>query len=64
MLFRSDIFVNSLGDSAVELGLHVWVATEDYWSVKWRLTENIKLSFAEKGIEIPYNQLSVHITEK
>lgn len=59
-----DIFVNSLGDSAVELGLHVWVATEDYWSVKWRLTENIKLSFAEKGIEIPYNQLSVHITEK
>ena len=59
-----DIFVNSLGDSAVELGLHVWVATEDYWSVKWRLTENIKLSFDEKGIEIPYNQLSVHITEK
>ncbi len=59
-----DIFVNSLGDSAVELGLHVWVATEDYWSVKWRLTENIKLRFDEKGIEIPYNQLSVHITEK
>ena len=59
-----DIFVNSLGDSAVELGLHVWVATEDYWAVKWRLTENIKLSFDKKGIEIPFNQLSVHITEK
>lgn len=59
-----DIFVNNLGDSAVELGLHVWVATENYWAVKWRLTENIKLAFDEKGIEIPFNQLSVHIAEK
>lgn len=59
-----DIFVNNLGDSAVELGLHVWVATEDYWNVKWRLTENIKLAFDEKNIEIPFNQLSVHIAEK
>ena len=59
-----DIFVNSLNDSAVELGLHVWVGTEDYWSVKWRLTENNKLAFDEKGIEIPFNQLSVHIMEK
>lgn len=61
---KVDIFVNSLNDSSVELGLHVWVATEDYWAVKWRLTENIKLAFDEKGIEIPFNQLSVHITEK
>ena len=60
---KIDIFVNSLNDSAVELGLHVWVATEDYWAVKWRLTENIKLAFDELGIEIPFNQLSVHITE-
>ena len=59
-----DIFVNSLSDSAVELGLHVWVATQDYWSVRWRLTENIKLAFDEQGIEIPFNQLSVHIMEK
>lgn len=58
-----DIFVNSLGDSAVELGLYVWVPTEDYRPVKWRLTENIKLCFDENGIEIPFNQLSVHITE-
>lgn len=58
-----DIFVNNLSDSAVELGLHVWVATQDYWSVKWSLTENIKLAFDEKGIEIPFNQLSVHIME-
>lgn len=59
-----DIFVNNLGDSAVELGLHVWVPTGDYWKVKWSLTENIKLAFDEIGIEIPFNQLSVHIAEK
>lgn len=59
-----DIFVSDLSDSAVELGLHVWVATQDYWSVKWYLTECIKLAFDEKGIEIPFNQLSVHIMEQ
>lgn len=59
-----DIFVDSLTDSAVLLGIHVWVPTDQYWAVKWRLTENIKLAFDEAGIEIPYNQLSVHIVEK
>ncbi|MDE6313009.1 MAG: mechanosensitive ion channel [Lachnospiraceae bacterium] len=58
-----DIFVDNLADSAVMLGIHVWVPTKEYWAVKWHLTENIKLSFDEAGISIPYNQLSVHIEQ-
>ena len=54
------VFVDSLGDSAVVLGARAWVATGDYWSVKWELTEKIKLSFDEEGIEIPYQQVDVH----
>lgn len=51
------VFVDELADSAVMLGGRVWVSAEQYWSVKWELTEKIKLTFDENGIEIPYNQL-------
>lgn len=54
------VFVDSLGDDGVMLGARAWTATGDYWSVKWELTEKIKLSFDEAGIEIPYKQVDVH----
>lgn len=54
------VFVDSLGDSAVVLGIHSWVKKEDYWTTKWKMTEEIKLLFDEHGIEIPYQQIVVH----
>lgn len=54
------VFVDSLGDDGVMLGARAWTATGDYWTVKWDLTEKIKLSFDEAKIEIPYRQLDVH----
>ena len=44
------------------LGLRFWVNNGDYWKAKWRLNEQIKLEFDAAGIEIPYNQLDVHLT--
>ena len=58
------VFVDSLADSSVILGLRAWVKTEEYWSTRWRLLEEIKLIFDEEGIEIPFNQLTVHMAEK
>ena len=55
------VFVDSLGDSAVLIGLRAWVKTEEYWATRWRLTEQIKLTFDVEGIEIPYNQLTVNV---
>lgn len=55
------VFVDELADSAVILGVRCWFAKEDFWSGKWRVTENCKLALDEAGIEIPYNQLDVHI---
>ena len=55
------VFVDSLGDSAVVIGLRAWVKTEEYWATRWRLTEQIKLTFDVEGIEIPYNQLTVNV---
>ncbi len=53
--------VEELGDSAVTMLLRVWTPTDKYWEVKFRLTEAVKLSFDNAGIEIPFNQLDVHL---
>lgn len=58
---ESTVFIKELAASQVTVGLRVWTSTVDYWSVYFALTENIKLAFDEAGIEIPFNQLEVHI---
>ena len=58
------VFVDSLGDSAVMIGLRAWVKTEEYWATRWRLLEDIKLTFDAEGIDIPYNQITVHVREE
>lgn len=57
------VFVDSLGDSAVTLGVRGWTVPGDYWKAKWDLLETIKLSFDEAGIEIPFSQVDVHIVK-
>ena len=55
------VFVDELADSAVIMGLRVWVPTERYWPTKWRLNQQIKEEFDANGIEIPYNQMDVYV---
>lgn len=55
------VFVDSLADSSVVLGARAWVKTEEYWPVRWKLLEQIKLTFDQEGIDIPFNQLTVHM---
>ena len=58
------VFVDSLGESAVMIGLRAWVKTEEYWATRWRLMEDIKVTFDAEGIDIPYNQITVHVREE
>lgn len=55
------VFVDELAESAVIIGFRVWVPTERFWPVKWRLNERIKEEFDAQGIRIPYRQLDVHV---
>ena len=57
------VVVDSLADSAVMLKLRFWVRPEDYWTMKWKVTEDVKLLFDEHGIEIPFNQMDVNIRQ-
>ena len=44
----TNVFVSELKDSYVEVGARGWVKTEDYWTAKWRITENVKLELETK----------------
>ena len=47
--------------SSLNFAVRSWVKTEDYWDVYYDLMENIKKSFDENNIEIPFPQMDVHL---
>jgi len=55
------IAVAALADSSVNLVFRPWVKTEDYWDVRFELTEKIKNTLDEAGISIPFPQQDVHL---
>ena len=57
------VYVDSLGDSGIQMNVRCWVNTDVFWPAKFRITENIKYALDAAGIEIPYPQMDVHITK-
>ena len=55
------VYVNALADSAVELGMRCFCENPKYWELRWRLLENVKNALDAAMIEIPYQQMSVHM---
>lgn len=54
-------FVDEMADSSVVVGLKCFCDIKDYLDLNWDMREKIKLTFDQEGIEIPFNQLDVHI---
>jgi len=55
------IFVDSLGDSSVNMGLYCYVPSDDFLQAKWEITEQVKLRFDAAGIEIPFPHVQVQL---
>lgn len=55
------IQVSELADSSVNLATRVWVNGEDYWGVYMETMEKVYNAFNEKGINIPFPQMDVHL---
>ena len=56
-----DVYVSELADSSVQMGVRAWVKTEDYWPIRWKMTEDIKNALDANGISIPYLQMDVTV---
>ena len=56
-----DVYVSELADSSVQMGVRAWVKTEDYWPIRWKMTEDIKNALDANAISIPYPQMDVTI---
>jgi len=49
------------GASAIEITARAWTNKGDYWTVYFDVLEAVKAEFDKNGIEIPFDQLDVHI---
>ncbi len=57
------VVISAHADSAIMIKLRVWVKNSDYWDVNFSMLELVKKTFDDTGIQIPYNQLDVHVTK-
>ena len=55
------IGLNSMEASSINIVVRMWVKSEDYWGVYFDTNEKVYKTFAQKGIEIPFPQLDVHM---
>ena len=55
------IFINNLGDSAVDFVVRPWAKSEDYWTVLAEVLETAKAELEAAGCNIPYPQTDVHL---
>ena len=47
--------------SSIQIKARAWTKNSDYWTVFFDVTEAVKSEFDKNAIEIPFNQLDVHI---
>ena len=57
------VVVGELGDSSVNIIVRVWVASGDYWNVKFDLTKRFKEALEANGISIPFPQRDVRVIQ-
>ena len=55
------IVLSELGDSSVDFTVRAWVNSGDFWSVFFEMNERVYRIFPEKGLNIPFPQMDVHL---
>ena len=58
------VMITAHNDSSIGIRLRVWTKSSDYWDVNFAIMEQVKRSFDQFGVEIPYPQLDIHIENK
>ncbi len=58
------VVVKEHAESSITLLLITWCSSSDYWTAYYAMQESVKLAFDREGINIPFNQLDVHVINK
>lgn len=58
------IAVSELGDNSVNFAVRCWVQSSDFWAVYFNMNEKIYNAFNEKGLNIPFPQMDVHLHQQ
>ncbi|MEG1742364.1 MAG: mechanosensitive ion channel family protein, partial [Acetivibrio sp.] len=56
-----DIYVDNFTNNGISMGLYMWTKKENYWKLRRKLLEDIKESFDENNIVMPFDQLDVNM---
>lgn len=56
---EAQVFVQSLGSSAVELKVRIWAPSTEWYPLRMELLWKIKKKLEENGIQVPFNQQEV-----
>ena len=56
--------LNAYNDSSIDYVARLWCKNSDYWDVYFRMNERVREIFDERGIEMTYAHMNVHIIEK
>ncbi|MFZ1755829.1 MAG: mechanosensitive ion channel domain-containing protein, partial [Caldilineaceae bacterium] len=55
------VAVHELADSSVNLVVRPWCKREDYWTVRWDITQRVKEALEAQGCSIPFPQRDIHL---
>ncbi len=58
------IALSKLDNSSVNFVVRAWVKAEDYWGVFFDMNEKVYNTFANEGLNIPFPQLDVHVSNR
>ena len=53
--------MTTMSTSSIVFQMRLWTKSENYWGVMFDTTEKVYTSLTEAGIEIPFQQIDVHV---
>jgi small conductance mechanosensitive channel len=60
---RMQVGIDDFSDSAITIGIRLWIPTTNLYSAKYSAYKAIYLAFEQENITIPYPQQDIHIIE-
>ncbi|NJK72333.1 MAG: mechanosensitive ion channel [Synechococcaceae cyanobacterium SM2_3_60] len=60
----AEVMVAALGESSVNLKMHIWVESANYFPVLFDTTERVKIQLEAASISIPFPQRDVHLIQE